>query len=540
MKKILFFLLLILSFTSCMKGIKVDLVIHNARIHTMDEKGNVFDAMAIRDGKIIEVGPERQILNKYLADEEFDAKGKDVFPGFTDAHTHLFSYLEQKLSVNLFGAKSWESILYQLQKAHSKNPNKALVGRGWDEANWGSKSFPDNSSINQLFPNIPVILIRTDGHTALVNDFLLAKLNPESKIDGGEIEHKNGKATGILIDHAVDLAMKFIPKHSEEKMTETMMEIQNELLSYGITNVHEAGITQQQVQLLKKWIDKNVFHINIYGMLQASPENITFAKKNGAYRHKNLSIRSFKIMLDGALGSRGAWLKESYSDRHGHQGLVTFDLNEFKNMAFLCESIGYQMNTHAIGDAANHEVLQLCKSVFDLNKDHRWRVEHAQVIDPSDIALFGQYGVFPSVQPTHAVSDQRWAKERIGTKRMAGAYAYRTILESAGMIALGTDFPVEAMDPFATLFAATQRKNTENLPKDGFYANEALDFENAIKGMTIWPAYAAFEESRLGSLEKSKEATFVIFDKPVKNYTNYTPNFALKTFIKGKILYDVE
>jgi predicted amidohydrolase YtcJ len=240
------------------------------------------------------------------------------------------------------------------------------------------------------------------------------------------------------------------------------------------------------------------------------------------------------------LGSRGALLKQPYSDQHGHYGVLTTSTEDMKRIANICEMTGYQMNTHAIGDSTNKILLDLYERVFEVNKDHRWRIEHAQVIDPKDFELFSKYAIFPSVQPTHAVSDQRWAEQRLGRTRMIGAYAYKTLLSKFGMLAIGTDFPVELTDPFLTIHAAVKRQNAENFPAGGFYANEAISLNECIKGMTIWAAFASFQENRIGTLEKGKEATFAIFENPVVASDEFRPNFASYTFIKGKKVYSTE
>jgi predicted amidohydrolase YtcJ len=542
MKNILSFFLISLSFASCMKGKHADLIIHNANIHTIDEKMSIHEAIAIKDGKILEIGPERQILNKYSSDEAINAQGKDIYPGFTDAHTHVFSLAEQKLSAYLFGLKSWDAVLVTLEKFQEKSKHKTIVGRGWDEANWNATELPTNETLNKLFPNQGVVIYRADGHTALVNDFVLKELglDEKTKIDGGEISVKNGKCTGILIDKALEKVKPILPKYKTQELKKVLLDIQRELFMYGITNIHEAGIENHQIELLKKLIKSNELKLNFYAMLYPTEKNILFAKKHGHYTFKNLKIRSFKVLLDGALGSRGAWLKQSYSDLDNHFGLRTYSDEELKRIALICENTNYQLNGHAIGDAANLKFIEMCKAINAINKDHRWRIEHAQVIDPSDFKLLDNSGIYPSVQPTHAVSDQRWAEKRLGKKRIKGAYAYKTLLNRAGFIVFGTDFPVENMDPFATIFAATKRKNTANEPLEGFYPEEALDLESTLKAMTIWPAYASFAESTLGSLEKGKDATLVLFDKPIVLQDSYEPNFAYLTLIKGKKVYSID
>ena len=539
----IFLLIVLLTiFNSCYKGLDADLVIHNAKIHTMNDAGLITEAMAIKDGKIIEVGPNQQILNKYSSNKVIDAGGRELYPGLTDAHGHILSYINQKLSVDLVGVKSYKEMISRISVYQAKKSKKVLIGRGWDQATWGEKELPTNEELNKAFPSTPICLYRIDGHAALVNDAMikLAGINSDSLIAGGSIEKENGKHTGILIDNAMNLVHKHLPEFLEKEKTQTIEEIQEELFQYGITGVHEAGIEFKDIDFFRKMIDKDILKLNIYAMLLPSKENKKFAEKNGIYRYKNLSIRSFKVFGDGALGSRGAFLKKPYSDDHAHHGLLTTSISEMLQIAALCERLGYQMNTHAIGDSTNSIVLKMYQKVFEKNKDHRWRIEHAQVVDPSEITLFVEFGIFPSVQPTHAVSDQRWAKNRLGEHRMKGAYAYKSLLKSFGMVAIGTDFPVELTNPFATLRAAVLRKDKADVSSEGFYPEEALTLEECLKGMTIWAAFSSFDENRLGSLEAGKDATFVLFEKPIQATAVFTENFAWKTFILGKNVFAVD
>jgi predicted amidohydrolase YtcJ len=537
--KLLLILLPIFLVTSCYKGIKVDLVIHNARIHTLDENNIIAEAMAIKDGKIVELGPEQQILNRYRAEEEIDAQGKDIYPGFTDAHCHVLSLAEQKLGVDLMGTRSQEELLMRLEKYQQKNNRTFIVGHSWDQSLWSDKSMPTHEKLNELFPGVPVCLFRIDGHSALVNEVLLQKanINSDTQIEGGIVTVMNGQCTGILVDNAMNFVQEFIPPYPTKELEKTLLDIQNSLFQYGITGIHEAGIENKEIALFQNLIDQGKWELNTYAMLKSTEKNIAFAKKNGVFQYKNLSIRSFKVFGDGALGSRGALLKKPYSDQHNHFGVLTASPEKMKRIAMVCESTGYQMNTHAIGDSTNKIVLELYKKIYETNKDHRWRIEHAQVVDPADFSLFNKYGVFPSVQPTHAVSDLRWAENRLGKNRMAGAYAYRSILKEAGMLAIGTDFPVEHFDPFLTIHAAVQRMNKDNFPTGGFLNSEAISLEECIKGMTIWAAFSAFQEENLGTLEKGKHATFAIFEHRVTSSDSFRPNFSRMTFIAGKKVY---
>jgi predicted amidohydrolase YtcJ len=521
-----------------MKGENVDLIIHNAEIHCLDDLNTVSEAMAIRNGRIIEVGPERQILNKYTANEYVDAENRSVYPGFVDAHGHMLSYANQKLSVDLVASNSLAEVITRTEKYQQRTQKTFVVGRGWDQSLWKMDSLPDNALLNKAFPTIPVCLYRIDGHAALVNDCLLkmAGITPGA-IDGGEIVLKNGKCSGLLIDNAMNLLKGYIPPYTKSEIKEAILEIQDELFQYGITGVHEAGIEFEDIDIFKSLIKSKELKLNIYAMLMTSEKNKNFAAKNGVYQFQNLSIRSFKLFADGALGSRGALLKDAYNDDHQNHGLLTMPLLKMKEMSDFCSKIGYQLNTHAIGDSANTIIMNLYKKEYLINKDHRWRIEHAQVVDLKELHFFSDYAIFPSVQPTHAVTDQRWAEMRLGKERMKGAYAYRSLLEAFGMIAIGTDFPVEATNPFLTIFAATQRKDKNNFPKNGFLIDEQLSLEQVLKGMTIWAAFAAFEENKRGTITKGKEATFFIVQRPIKNETMFTPNFAHKTYILGKMVY---
>lgn len=537
------FVLVLLAGTSCMKGQSVDLVIHNAKIHTMDDKNSISQAIAIRDGKIIEVGPDRQIMNKYSADEYVDAEGKDIFPGFADAHGHLMSLARQKLSVNLVGTTSMEELIVRVEKYEQRKERPVIVGGGWDQSLWDTKELPDNSQLNEAFPDKPVVLYRIDGHAVLVNDAALKKcgITASSQTEGGAILKKtDGSLSGILLDNAIPLITAHLPDFSDAELANVLVEIQQELFGYGITDVHEAGLTPHDFKLVRRLVKDNQLSIGIYGMLFPVKENADFAKKHGILKEKNLLVRSFKVIGDGALGSRGALLKKPYSDDPHNHGLLTTSVFDMKRFSSLSELTGYQLNIHAIGDSTNRLVLELIREYSKKNPDHRWRLEHAQIIDPADFDLLASSGAFPSVQPTHAVSDQRWVESRLGKTRLKGAYAYNTLLVKSGMLAIGTDFPVESINPFLTIHAAVNRKNAENDPINGFLMEEALTEEDCLRGMTIWAAFASFQEETKGSLEKGKDATLVILESPFTSKGSYNPNYSNSTYIKGKKVFSLE
>ena len=527
------FVLVLLISSACMKGKKVDLIIHNAKIHCMDDQNTVEDAMAIKDGKIIEVGPERQILNKYRADEIRDAKQRDVFPGFTDAHAHMFSLAKQNLGVDLTDCKSMEEVVDRI-KAYLKNKKRSFViGRGWDQTRWKDDRMPTKESISKAFPNIPVALYRIDGHALLVNEALLTTIRPyKTLILDGPFE------TGLFIDNDMSIPEAKMLDFSEKEYVEELLKIQEKLYAYGVTGVHEAGVLNWQVKLLKRLVQQDRLSLNMYAMLSANEENYQFAKRNGVISLKNLSVRSFKLYMDGALGSRGALLKAPYADQHGHVGMQLISEEGLSLWIERCLALNYQLNTHAIGDKGNQLVLNGYKRAFEQNPDHRWRIEHAQVVDPLDLHFFGDYAIFPSVQPTHATSDQDWAENRLGKNRMKGAYAYRSLYNQFGMLALGTDFPVEDINPFLTLRAAVLRTDKNDYPKNGFFVEEGLDLNTALKGMTIWPQFASFSETERGMLIQGMEATFFVCAKPFNETSIPVKNSSVVTYVRGRKVYE--
>ena len=533
---------LLLILNACYKGKSVDLIIHNARIHVLNDKLEMAEAIAIKDGEIVEVGPERQILNKYTAPTIINAQKKDVVPGFHDAHGHIMSLAKQKLNADLRKTRSYFEMISTLEKHQSKTKQTILIGRGWDQSIWGEEKMPNNNLLNESFPNTPVALTRIDGHAMLVNQAMLdyIGINDSTKIKGGDILKSEGKLTGVLLDHALDLVNDKLPKPKKEDLKKAILEIQKDLLASGITHVHEAGLTASERDLFIELADKNALDINIYAMLFPTQENTDFAKLNGHYRNNRLSIRSFKVIADGALGSHGACMLEPYSDDVDTYGMLLKTPEEIQNIFSMAKNINYQVNTHCIGDSANRTVLKIIDTLMKKTSDHRWRIEHAQIIHPNDFKLFSSSGALPSVQPTHATTDQRWAEQHIGKERLEnGSYAYNSLQKESGMILFGTDFPIENYDPFGTIHAAVQRKNTQNEPLKGFLKNEAVTLDITLKAMTLWAAYGCFEEGQVGSLEKGKQANIVIFDQALKSSSQFLPNYSWLTIVDGDIVFDM-
>lgn len=540
--KYIFPLVLVFLLSACYKGKSVDLIIHNAKIHVMNDQLEIAEALAVKDGEILEVGPERQILNKYTADKIINAQSKDVFPGFHDAHGHIMSFAKQKLNADLRGSRSYYEMIARLEKHQSKTKQNMLIGRGWDQSLWNEDKLPNNKMLNEAFPDIPVALTRIDGHAMLVNDAMLkhVNINDSTTVEGGVIKKEKGEITGILLDHALDLVNFNLPEPKAEDLKASILEVQDELLAAGITHVHEAGLFKKDLDLFIELAEENKLKIYVYAMLFPTEKNINFAKENGFYTNNRLSVRSFKIIADGALGSHGACMIDPYTDDSTTQGILLKTPKEIRASFEIAKQLDYQVNTHCIGDSANRFVLETIDSMLSNTQDHRWRIEHAQIVHPDDIKLFASGNTLPSVQPTHAVSDQRWAENHIGKERLKnGAYAYKTLHETTGMVLFGTDFPIEHYDPFATIHAAVQRKNTSDEPIDGFLKNEAVSLSTTLKAMTLWPAFGCFGEAQFGTLEKGKVANISIFDQKVISSSRYLPNYSWLTVVDGEIVFDM-
>lgn len=544
-RNLLIICLLPLWFLSgCYQGESADLIIHNAQIYSCDANFTIYEAMAVRDGKIIQLGPEREILNGYSADQVIDAQMRAVFPGFHDGHCHFLGYAKSLSEVDLNGAISFDEVIHSVSTYEETNDLPWIEGRGWDHTLWATDSFPDNKELNELFPNKPLLIRRVDGHAALANAKALeiAGITAETKIEGGFIGIEDGILTGILLDNAYDSVAKCIPQMAADKKLEFLQKAQYNLFQSGLTSINDAGIESVDRELYVDWYANGALKIKDYAMLFPDEDNLSFASSNGIHKQGNLHIRSFKIIADGALGSRGACLLEPYSDAHGHVGFMLRDTTNLREIASLAAEINYQINTHCIGDSANRTMLTIYTDVVQSKPDHRWKIEHAQVLNPADFDLFQSIKIIPSVQPTHCTSDMRWAEKRLGRERIQYAYAYKTLLNKAGRVVLGTDFPVERIYPLETFYAAVTRKDRDGYPTEGFYPEEVLTREEALRGMTIWAAYSNFEENEKGSLEVGKAADFIILTKDIMQIdaSEILNTYVAKTFLDGELVYDGE
>lgn len=514
MKKLISFLTFCIAISGFAQK-NADLIITNAKIYTVNTNFDIADAMAISNGKIVAVGRSSNVLKQFKSQNIKNLKGKTVFPGLIDAHCHFTGFATDKWKCQLWGTKSWDEIISKIVDYSKTAPNEWIYGRSWDQNDWEVKEFPTKEKLDQLFPARPVYLKRIDGHAAIANQKALdiAGITKNSKVSGGEIEVKNGKLTGLLLDNAMFLVEKHIPELEDDLAIQYYGELQKECFSYGLTSLHDCGISERTLALLEKAQSQGELQMKIFALMEDNPEYYDRWVEQGRYTNNNITVGGFKVYSDGALGSRGANLIEDYSDKKNWKGFLLSEKSHFETLSKKLINSNLQMCTHAIGDAANRTILEVYGDVLGEKNDRRWRIEHAQIVDPADFDLFGKYSIIPSVQPTHATSDMYWAQDRLGKVRIKTAYAYEDLLNQNGWLPLGTDFPVEEISPMKTFHAAVARKDAKNYPANGFQKENALTRQQAIKGMTIWAAKSAFQEDEIGSLEVGKSADFIVVDQ---------------------------
>lgn len=542
MSKILLYVILSLLFIGCNGLQNVDLIVYNGKIYTIDEQFSIAESMAINKGKIVAIGNYEYITKIYSSSQKYDANGKTIFPGFIDAHCHFTGYGLDLYKLNLTGTKSWDEILNLTYQYAQSNRDGWIYGRGWDQNDWTEKNFPDNTKLDRLFPNRPVFLKRIDGHAVIANSkaLSLANIDINTKVEGGEIKVKNGKLTGILIDNAFKLIENIIPKLNKDLSIKYLAQAADSCFKYGLTTVVDCGVEDQVIQYLNDAQQNSLVKMRVVALLSDTAINYKKYLKSGPFKNNLLNINGFKLYSDGALGSRGACLSDDYSDMDHHKGFLLRSKYYFDSIINILRNSKFQVCTHAIGDSANRVILNSYSKYLEKNNDKRWRIEHAQVVHPEDVNIFGAYHIIPSVQPTHATSDMYWAGDRLGQKRLKSAYIYKELLDQNGWMPLGTDFPVEFINPLFTFYSAVARKDGNNFPDNGFQIENALTRIEAIKGMTIWAAKGSFEEYEKGSLEVGKFADFVILNSdilsiPIEETRNTK---ILSTWVDGKLVYE--
>ena len=544
MKSILYSLFIFILFSSCSRREAVDVIVYNAKVYTVNSKFDTVEAFAVKNGKILELGTSDDIRSKYAGKEEINAGGKAVYPGFIDAHAHFYGYGQGLQTADLRETKSWDEVLKRLSDFAKTHPDGWLIGNGWDQNDWDNKAFPTNEKLTTLFPDRPVFLNRIDGHAAIANQKALddAGIKSEQKLVGGDMLTENGKLTGVLIDNAVALVERKIPSPDAKLAEKIFIDAQKNCFAAGLTTIDDCGLSYLAVEFIEKLQKENKLKMRLYVMLSDEPDNYKYLFSRGPIKTDRLNVRAFKVYADGALGSRGACLLHPYSDMPNKTGFLLSDHKHFEEVARKIAANHFQMCTHAIGDSANRVILNIYNKILKGKNDQRWRIEHAQVVNAKDFDLFGKASIIPSVQPTHATSDMYWAGQRLGAERLKSAYAYKQLLKQNGWIPLGTDFPVENINPLFTFYAATVRADAKGFPKGGFQKENALTPEEALRGMTIWAAKANFEEEEKGSLEKEKFADFVILDHDILKSTpqNILKTKVLKTYLNGEKVYEAK
>lgn len=531
-------LLILLMSIGC--GERVDLLVHNAQVYTVNDNFDKVSAFAVKNGKFVAVGGE-ELLEKYKPANTVDAQGLSIYPGFIDAHSHLLELGLNQFKADLKNSLGMNHVVQKLKEHQQIHNHNFIVGIGWDQNQWKDNSYPDNKALNIAFPNTPVVLKRVDGHAYLVNNkaIEMAMINENTKIEGGQIIREKGKLTGLFIDNAMDLINGIIPEFSREQKVNAYQAAQELCFENGLTTVTEAGLSKENIYLLDSLQKSDLLKIRVYAMIENDRKSIDHFMDSGIHKTAQLNVRSVKIYADGALGSRGAALKSDYSDQKGHRGSLLLSKDSLKQIASLLAKNSFQLNTHAIGDAANQMVLEAYNEVLDSIEDPRWRIEHAQVMSPEDFQMFNDK-IIPSVQPLHATSDMNWAVKRIGIQRLKGAYAYKDLLDWSGLLALGTDFPVEEINPFQTFYAAVSRKPPGAWSSQApFQEKNALSRYEALLGITKWAAYASFEENEKGSIEVGKYADFVILDQDIMRVAidRVIDTKIVATILNGKIVF---
>ena len=536
-----------------------DLVLVNGKIYTVDNTRPFTSALAVRGGRVLFVGSdiEARALAK-ASTSVIDLHGATVLPGFVDAHAHLLGLGNMLRRVNVAGSTSYDEVIERV-KAWSKDvkPGEWIVGRGWDQNRWQSKDFPTNEALSRAFPNNPVAITRVDGHALLAN----ARAMEVARVSAGTADPEGGRIirlasgspAGVFIDNAQSLIGRAIPASTPSDIRKAILAAIAECNRWGLTGVHDPGEDAETIGIYEQLAKEGKYNLRNYVMLSDPGEPGSPATLRNPYLVRgpqsalydgHLWVRAIKLYADGALGSRGAALLAPYADEPTNSGLLVSRPEHIEAWAEAGLRRGFQVNVHAIGDRGNRIALDAFEAALKTipTANHRFRIEHAQVLSPEDIPRFAKLGVIPSMQATHQTSDMRWAETRVGPQRIRGAYAWRSLLNTGVVIPNGTDFPVEEVSPLLTFHAAVTRQDPTNSPAGGWYPEQKMTREEALQSMTIWPAYAGFQESVLGSLTPGKYADFVILDRDIMHVpdTEILGARVVSTWIAGKRVYEAK
>jgi predicted amidohydrolase YtcJ len=556
MKKIIIsivtvFLILILYFLMNRSHREIDTLFINGKIYTFDSKNSIEEAVAIQGSTIIAVGESEKLRDVFSPKIIIDLEGKTMLPGLIDGHAHILGEGGKLENIDLMGTTSPEQIAEKVaERINKSKKDDWILGRGWDQNSWQRKEFPNKEQLDKIAKDNPVFLRRVDGHAAWANSIAmqLAGIDMVSKDpEGGKIiRDKKGMPTGVLIDNAIEIVNKVIPVLNDEDIERRLLLAMNECASLGLTEVHDMGVDDKTIQIYKKLIDEGGNPIRIYAAIDYPSDTWLQYLKSGPlndYKDGMLSVRAVKLYMDGALGSRGAAFFDAYSDDKGNRGLTMMGEAEMEKVCSDASDKGFQVCTHAIGDRANSITLdvygKILKAVTNSNADKRWRIEHAQILSIKDIPRFKMLDVLPSMQPTHATSDMDWAEDRIGNERIKGGYAWKSIIKTGSKIISGSDFPVEYVNPFYGIYSAITRQDQKGKPDAGWYPDERMSREEAVKSFTQWAAYGSFQEDKKGIIEVGKWADMTIIDRDIMNcpVNEIFSTQVEMTITAGKIVY---
>jgi len=532
---------------------QADLIVTNARVYTSDVNRPIAEALAVRNGRIAFVGSNRGALA--LAGprtERLDLGGKTVITGMVDAHAHLLGLGQALRTVDLVGTKSYDEVIARVaERAKSARPGEWVRGRGWDQNDWADTRFPTNAALSRAVPNNPVYLTRVDGHAGLVNAKALELAQVTAATpdpNGGRfIRDSAGNPTGVLIDNAQGVVSRVVPAASHAQLREQTLAAIAEANGWGLTGIHDAGVGAEGIVVYEELAREGRYNLRNYVMVRANDSVLDAFMRRGPQKGLHdgrIWIRAIKITADGALGSRGAALLEPYSDDAGNTGLITQPPERIRSVAVRALKAGFQVNVHAIGDRANRIVLDQFEAALREvpTADHRFRIEHAQILSEQDIPRFAALDVIPSMQGSHQTSDMYWVPARLGESRTKGAYAWRSLLNTGVVIPNGSDFPVEAVNPLISFHSFITRQDAENSPPGGWFPEQRTTREEALLSITLWPAYAGFMENESGSLTAGKFADFVVLDRDIMTVApeQILGTRVLMTVVGGRTVYKAE
>jgi len=534
-----------------------DIVFRNGNVYTANDKSPKAQAIAVKDDRIVFVGSNAEV-QKYVGPNTrvVDLKGNTVLPGFTDSHQHLSGVGQREMTLNLEGTTSLEDFLAKVKaRVDQAKPGEWVTGRGWIETHWQPPVFPTRWDLDKVAPDNPVILGRADGHGAVANSAALKIAGVDKDTAnpfGGEIskDKQSGEPNGMLLDSAQGLVRRRVPPTTTEDAERAVVLGVKRNIELGWTQIQDAGGSYADVDIFKKLYDAGTIKLRIYKAVYGPGSNATRLLNEGptigAYGNR-FTLRTIKVVSDGALGSRGAALLEPYSDAPDTSGFLTVKAEELRPMLVEALRKGVQVETHAIGDRANRFVLDeyeaALKAVPAAERkiaDPRWRIEHSQIVNPADIPRFAKLGVIPSMQPSHAIGDLFFAPSRLGIKRLAGSYAWESFIKSGIVVPGGSDAPVERGEPMIEFYAAVTRKDQKGFSGEGWYPEEAVTREQALKMFTIWPAYAAFEEKLRGTIEAGKLADLTILSADIMTIPapEILKTRCVMTVINGEIVFE--